>query len=191
MTNFNEQANTLLYKIMFLSHFILDFSVVRERWVETGTDSYIDPTFLLTIARCVIFKNPLSTSSASWLGCSTGGRWGPLPTVCKLALTLGFLSLTNSATAGTCQYSFITSTCFRFLFRLFTQVHLWLTARSRVNIQDTHTHSIRKYIHHHQQQHIMLITQISLTLSRHPSLSFIASGRSSRLHPVSVQSYCK
>ena len=43
--------------------------MVCERWVETGTDSYIDPTSpLLTIARCVIFKNPLSTFSASWLG---------------------------------------------------------------------------------------------------------------------------
>ena len=31
---------------------------------------------------------------------------------------------------------------------------------------------------------------ISLTLSRHPSLSFIASGRSSGLHPVSTQSCC-
>ena len=31
---------------------------------------------------------------------------------------------------------------------------------------------------------------ISLTLSRHFSLSFIASGRSSGLHPVSSQSYC-
>ena len=32
--------------------------------------------------------------------------------------------------------------------------------------------------------------RISLTLSRHPSLSFIASGRSSGLHPVSSQSCC-
>ena len=39
--------NTLLYKNMSLSHFILkrvDVSVVCERWVETGTDCYIDPT---------------------------------------------------------------------------------------------------------------------------------------------------
>ena len=32
--------------------------------------------------------------------------------------------------------------------------------------------------------------RISLTLSRHSSLSFIASGRPSRLHPVSSQSCC-
>ena len=38
------------------------------------------------------------------------------------------------------------------------------------------------YIYHH---HVVPQAQISLTLSRHFSLSFIASGRSSGLHPVS------
>ena len=37
--------------------------------------------------------------------------------------------------------------------------------------------------HHHPHHHVVLLAQISLTLSRHFSLSFIASGRSSRLHP--------
>ena len=41
--------------------------------------------------------------------------------------------------------------------------------------------------HHH---HVVLLARISLTLSRHYSLSFIASGRSSGLHPVSSHSYC-
>ena len=41
--------------------------------------------------------------------------------------------------------------------------------------------------HHH---HVVPPAQISLTLSRHFSLSFIASGRSSGLHPVSSHSYC-
>ena len=36
----------------------------------------------------------------------------------------------------------------------------------------------------------MLLARISLTLSRHFSLSFITSGRSSELHPVSSQSCC-
>ena len=40
--------------------------------------------------------------------------------------------------------------------------------------------------HHHQ---IALTSQISLTLSHHPSLSSIAPGRSFRLHLVSIQSY--
>ena len=42
-------------------------------------------------------------------------------------------------------------------------------------------------IHHH---HVALPVRISLTLSRHFSLSFIASGRSSGLHPVSSHSCC-
>ena len=41
-------------------------------------------------------------------------------------------------------------------------------------------------IHHH----VMPLARISLTLSRHFSLSFIASGRSSGLHPVSSNSCC-
>ena len=41
------------------------------------------------------------------------------------------------------------------------------------------------YHHHH---HIVLVARISLTLSRHSSLSFIALGRSSGQHPVSSHS---
>ena len=41
--------------------------------------------------------------------------------------------------------------------------------------------------HHHQ---VAPPARISLTLSHHPSLSSIAPGRFSRLHPVSAQSYC-
>ena len=37
----------------------------------------------------------------------------------------------------------------------------------------------------------MSLARISQTLSRHSSLSYICSSRSSRLHPVSVQSYCR
>ena len=42
--------------------------------------------------------------------------------------------------------------------------------------------------HHHH--HFLPLARISLTLSRHFSLSFIASGRSSGLHPVSSHSCC-
>ena len=42
------------------------------------------------------------------------------------------------------------------------------------------------YIHHHD--HVVPLARISLTLF---SLSFIASGRSSRLHPVSSHRCCK
>ena len=41
--------------------------------------------------------------------------------------------------------------------------------------------------HHH---HVVRLAQISLTLSLHVSLSFITSGRSSGLHPVSSHSCC-
>ena len=46
----------------------------------------------------------------------------------------------------------------------------------------THT-----YRHHH---HVVPLARISQTLSHHFSLSFIASGRSSRLHTVSSHSCC-
>ena len=45
--------------------------------------------------------------------------------------------------------------------------------------------------HHHHHHHVVLKAQTSLTLSGHSSLSSIASGRSSRLHPVSEQSCCR
>ena len=42
----------------------------------------------------------------------------------------------------------------------------------------------------HQHHHVVPLAQIPLTLSRHFSLSFITSGRSSGLHPVSSHSCC-
>ena len=44
-------------------------------------------------------------------------------------------------------------------------------------------------LHHHH--HVVPLARISLTLSRHFSLSFIASGRSSGLHLVSSHSCCR
>ena len=43
---------------------------------------------------------------------------------------------------------------------------------------------------HHHHHHVVPPAWISLTLSRHFSLSFITSGRSSGLHPVSSHSRC-
>ena len=43
------------------------------------------------------------------------------------------------------------------------------------------------YIYHHHH-HVVLLAWVSLTLSRQISLSFITSGRSSGLHPVSSHS---
>ena len=50
-------------------------------------------------------------------------------------------------------------------------------------------HYIYIYIYH-PQHHVMPPALISLTLSRHFSLSFIAFSRSSGLHPVSSHSCC-
>ena len=47
---------------------------------------------------------------------------------------------------------------------------------------------VYKQNHHHH--HVVPLAQLSLNLSRHFSLSFIASGRSSRLHPISSHSCC-
>ena len=56
---------------------------------------------------------------------------------------------------------------------------------------DTSSNPGRDWFHfHHHHHHVVSLARISLTLSRHFSLSFIASGRSSGLHPVSLQSCC-
>ena len=47
---------------------------------------------------------------------------------------------------------------------------------------------VYEYHHHHHHHHIVLVARISLTISRHSSLSFIALGRSSGQHPVSSHS---
>ena len=56
-TSMNERTHFFI-KNMYLSHFILDVSVVCERWVETGTDCSIYPTSS---------PDHSSTFSASWL----------------------------------------------------------------------------------------------------------------------------
>ena len=47
---------------------------------------------------------------------------------------------------------------------------------------------VQKWCHHHHHHHVVLVARISLTLSHHFSLSFIASGMSSGQHPVSSHS---
>ena len=46
------------------------------------------------------------------------------------------------------------------------------------------------YTHHHHHHHVVPLERISLILSHHYSLSFIASGRSSGLHPISSHTCC-
>ena len=72
-----------------------------------------------------------------------------------------------------------------------THAHAQTHARLHTHAHThTHTHThiyIYIYIYHHHH-HIVLAARISLTLSRHSSLSFIALGRSSGQHPVSSHS---
>ena len=50
--------------------------------------------------------------------------------------------------------------------------------------------SFHHHHHHHHHHHVVPPARISLTLSRHFSISFITSGRSSGLHPISSHSCC-
>ena len=61
-----------------------------------------------------------------------------------------------------------------------------ITITPRTPPQNVFTNHI--YIYHYH--HVVLLARISLTLSRHFSLSFITSGRSSGLLPVSSHSCC-
>ena len=60
----------------------------------------------------------------------------------------------------------------------------FLAPRFKLNI------NINIINHHQHHHHVVPLARISLTLSRHFSLSFIAFGRSSGLHPVSSHSCC-
>ena len=51
-------------------------------------------------------------------------------------------------------------------------------------------YSVMMIILYHHHHHVVSLARISLTLSCHSSLSFIVSGRSSELHPVSLHSCC-
>ena len=86
----------------------------------------------MTIARCVIFKTSLSTSSTSRLGLlNQRPGMGHRPqrgalSDCKLAPTQPSLTPTDSTAASICIYYFITLSYFRLdhviFFRLLTQV---------------------------------------------------------------------
>ena len=57
-------------------------------------------------------------------------------------------------------------------------------------LQTTRTVTLPVTLLGYHTHHVVPLARISLTLSRHFSLSFIASGRSSGLHPVSSPSCC-
>ncbi len=71
----NERIH--LFVKLYISHTLFSKGLmflwcVRDGWRQ-GQTAILTQLLLLTISRCVIFKNPLSTSSASWLGLSQPG----------------------------------------------------------------------------------------------------------------------
>ena len=79
----------------------------------------------------------------------------------------------------------------KYLFITHTHTHTQNIFAYYLFITHTHTHTHTHtyiYIYIYIYHHVVPLARISLTLSRHFSLSFIASGRSSGLHPVSSHS---
>ena len=69
-----------------------------------------------------------------------------------------------------------------------THIYIYISLSSYLSIHThTHTHTHTHIYHHHL---VVPLARISLTLSRHFSLSFIAFGRSLGLHTVSSHSCC-
>ena len=127
---FNHNLRTSMNEGLVFLWFVID------QWRQWQT-AILTQILLLMITRWVIFKNLLSTSSASWLELLNRGSLRVTALSLQAGFHSAFLCPTNSTAAGTSLYPFITPACFRFFFRLFTQVNLWLIARSRVNIHNT------------------------------------------------------
>ena len=61
-------------------------------------------------------------------------------------------------------------------------LHIYKYKNNFINIYNHH--------HHHHHHHVVRLARISQALFLHVPLAFIASGRSSELHPVSSHSCC-
>ena len=115
-TSMNERTHLFIEIYILHTLFSMFLWCLRKDWRQ-GQTAILTKLLLLTI------EAPLPYLGWS---CSTGDCWGPQPPVCKRTLIMAFIP-TDSTAAGTCLYSFITPTCFRFFFfffRLFTKVHL-------------------------------------------------------------------
>ena len=86
----------------------------------------------------------------------------------------------------------ILCSAFKFLsnLRLRNFVMLWKKLKNYLKTLKTHCLQCKQPLMTacHHPHHFVLLARTSVTLSRHCSLSFTASGRSSRLHPVSSHS---
>ena len=150
MTNETHLFIKICISLTLFSKGLMFLWCVRDEWRQ-GQIAILTHLLLLTIARCVISKDPLRTSSAFWLGLLTRGSLRPFlsPTL----LTQAFLPPTNSTATGICQYSFLTSTCFRFFFSSFTHVHLLIDGSVKGQYI---TYSLRNHIHCTVCKHITI-----------------------------------
>ena len=92
----------------------------------------------------------------------------------------------NNYTTGTSYRNILQ---FIFMLRCGSRPSKWGTQLDLV-WNDTRFNNLPEFLlyHQHHHHHVVPLARISLTLSRHFSLSFIASGRSSGLHTVSLHS---
>ena len=96
-------------------------------------------------------------------------------------------SILHTVTGGGIKIYFASSISFGLLFSKLIYYFLFFTC---VECQTNFSFEAPSHHHHHHHHHVVPPAWISLILSRHFSLSFITSGRSSRLHPVSSLSCC-
>ena len=90
---------------MYLSHFILNVSVLCERWEETGTNCYIDPTSSLDHSTLCYLQELTYYFFCILAGFAQPGvAEGISPqgafSVCQLVLTLTFLCPTDSTASA-------------------------------------------------------------------------------------------
>ena len=144
----------------------LQLSQLEATQLEAAAPSWVFSPTALAFTETLTVSNCLNWRQQPPAGCSHRLHWPLLrpslsPTVSTgghpiggsspkrvLSLTANWLWLwpslspTDLISTGICIYYFITPTCFRLnhliFFRLFTQVHHWLTARSRVNMLHIH-----------------------------------------------------
>ena len=94
--------------------------------------------------------------------------------------------LVKLATHNTNQGALLPKQCALFM-QNFSYLYFYFTLSLSLCLSLSLYIYIYIYIIHH---HVVPQARISLILSRHPSLLFIASGSSSGVHPVSSQSCC-
>ena len=144
-----KKNNTSLheYKLLFILSKWIEASVVCVRQTAIGRQDrllYWLITSSLDHSTLCYLQDPLNTFSASWPGLLNRRSLEAIALSRVFWLTESWPSLwpsqspTLSTAVGIYIYHFIMPTYFwsdhMNFFRLFIQVHLWLTARSRVNM---------------------------------------------------------